>query len=68
MATTKDIIEALQKADPTGEMEILVQHEDYAYSITNSVKKSRVKDGVQVERKPGRYFEQADCVIIQTLF
>jgi len=47
MATTNELIEALRKADPTGEKEVIVAANDgWGYSITQYIREADVNEGV----------------------
>ena len=46
MATTKELIEALQKADPEGNIEVVIRHEDgWAYSVSSTAELVHCQDG-----------------------
>lgn len=50
MATTKEIIEALQKADPQGNLEVVIQCEDsvingWAYDTSSTAELVHCKEG-----------------------
>ena len=47
MATTKELIDALIKTDPTGEKEVIVAANDgWGYSITQHIREADVNEGV----------------------
>ena len=41
--TTGDLVKMLLDTDPSGQMELVVQHEDWAYSISGPAEKSMLK-------------------------
>lgn len=46
MATTKEIIAALQKADPEGNLELVIQCKDgWAYDVSSEVELVHCKEG-----------------------
>lgn len=63
MATTKELIEALQKADPSGNQEVVVQHENYAYNISSNVLLANVDNGEIDEES-----DEPNCLLMQTIF
>jgi len=62
MATTKQIIEALSKADPTCEMEVVFKHDDgYVYSFHEIPELKHCQEGEIIED------ESPNCLVLDSI-
>ena len=59
--TTGDLVKMLLDVDPSGQMELLVQHEYWAYSISGPAEKKHVEAGVTKDSG------EPNCIVIETI-
>lgn len=65
MATTAEVIKALQDADPSGNLEVVIKHEDgWAYSVSDDAEAVSCQDGIIKDEEEE---ETPNCVALSTV-